>query len=169
MPPASKLQSAIERIKFARLYTSQFLNELSPGDWFWHPAELTTHVAWQVGHLAVAEYNLCLRRIRDRIDADNALISDEYIKLFQLGSTPTADLSLYPPVEEIRRVFNAVHQQAISELSQRTDAELDVPVGKPHPVFATKLGAVEWCAPHELVHAGQIALLRRMMGRPPIR
>jgi uncharacterized damage-inducible protein DinB len=72
-------------------------------------------------------------------------------------------------IEEIRRVFDAVHQQAIRELVQRTDAELDAPVERPHAAFTTKLGAVEWCAPHEMLHAGQIGLLRRLMGKPPLR
>jgi long-subunit fatty acid transport protein len=49
------------------------------------------------------------------------------------------------------------------------DVELDMPVERPHPVFKTKLAAVEYCEPHEMVHAGQIALLRRLMGKPPIR
>jgi uncharacterized damage-inducible protein DinB len=169
MIPTTNLQSAIERIQFARGYTCRFLNDLSPDEWFWHPGELTTHLAWQVGHLAVAQYNLCLRRIRDRIGADHALISDQYIELFQLGSQPVADRSVYPSIEEIRQVFNAVHEQAIRELAQRTDAELSVPVERPHAVFTTKLGAVEWCAPHEMVHAGQIGLLRRMLGKPPLR
>jgi hypothetical protein len=66
-------------------------------------------------------------------------------------------------------VFGAVHQQALTELGQWTDAELDVPVEQPHPVFKTKLGSVEWCSQHELVHAGQIAFLRRLMGKPPLR
>lgn len=169
MPSATKLESALERIKFARQYTTRFLDDLSPDDWFWTPAELTTHIAWQVGHLAVAQYNLCMRRIRDRSDDDNEFMSDRFIELFQFGSTPSADRSHYPSIEEIRRVFDAVHEQAIQELSQCTDADLDVPVDKPHPVFKTKLAAVEYCEPHEMVHAGQIALLRRLMGKPPIR
>jgi DinB superfamily len=169
MPTATQLESAIERIKFARQYTSRFLDDLSAEDWFWQPSQFTTHVAWQVGHLAVAQYNLCLRRVRDRIDADHTLISDSFIELYRFGSTPLDNRSQYMAIEEIRHVFDAVHQQAISELSQRSDADLDVPVERPHAAFTTKLGAVEWCAPHEMLHAGQIGLLRRLMGKPPLR
>jgi len=53
--------------------------------------------------------------------------------------------------------------------SGRSDAELDVPVEQPHPVFTTKLEAVEYAPQHELIHAGQIALLRRLMGKAPLR
>jgi DinB superfamily len=169
MTARSRLESAIERLKFSRQFTSQFLAGIADGEWFWHPSELTTHLAWQIGHLAVAEYNLCLRRIRGRTEADEALISDNYIECFKLGSTPVADPAKYPPVSDIQRVFAAVHERALAELAGRTDAELDVPVEQPHPVFKTKLGSIEWCSQHEMVHAGQIALLRRLMGKPPLR
>jgi uncharacterized damage-inducible protein DinB len=31
----------------------------------------------------------------------------------------------------------------------------------------TKLEALFWCSQHELIHAGQIALLRRLIGKEP--
>ena len=44
-----------------------------------------------------------------------------------------------------------------------------VPVAEPHPLFETKLGAVDYAAGHEMVHNGQIGLLRRLMGKPALR
>lgn len=169
MTTSPRLTLAIDRLKFARQFTQQFLAGLTDDEWFWCPPGATTHIAWQVGHLAVAQYNLCLRRIRGRTPADESLISDQFFDLFKLGSQPLADRAANPPLDEIRRVFADVHQLAVSELAGRSDAELDVPVEQPHPVFKTKLGAVEWSPQHELIHAGQIALLRRLMGKPPLR
>lgn len=169
MSSSPRLSRAIERLGFSRQFTSQFLVGLADDEWFWCPQGATTHIAWQVGHLAVAQYNLCLRRIRGRTPADESLISDQFIDWFKLGSQPQADRAANPPLAEIRRVFADVHQLGVHELSGRSDAELDVPVEQPHPVFKTKLGAIEWSAQHELIHAGQIALLRRLMGKPPLR
>ena len=39
-------------------------------------------------------------------------------------------------------------------VGKNTVAELNVPVEQPHPVFKTKLEAVEYAPQHELVHAG---------------
>jgi hypothetical protein len=169
MSSRPRLEAAIERIQSARQYTSQFLTGLSDEEWFWSPRELTTHIAWQVGHLAVAQYNLCLRRVRGRTTGDESLVSDSFVDAFKLGSQPVAERAGNPPLEEIRRVFAAVHDTAVGELATCSDAELDVPLEQPHQVFKTKLAAVEYCPPHELVHAGQIALLRRLMGKPPLR
>jgi hypothetical protein len=38
----------------------------------------------------------------------------------------------------------------------------------PHPFAKTKLLALLWCANHEMLHAGQIGLLRRLLGCPPM-
>jgi hypothetical protein len=57
----------------------------------------------------------------------------------------------------------------LSELTGRSDAELDEALAEPHPRFKTKLAAIEYSPHHEAVHAGQIALLRRLMGKQPLR
>jgi uncharacterized damage-inducible protein DinB len=163
------LKAALDRMELARRRTEEFVADLTPDEWFWHPSEFTTHVAWQIGHLAVSQYNLCLRRIRGRTAADEALIPDSYIDLFKLGSTPVAGAENYPPIAEIRRVFDAVYEQSLAELARLSDEELEVPVEQPHPVFKTKLGAVDYASGHELVHNGQIGLLRRLMGKPALR
>jgi hypothetical protein len=160
---------AIVRIRDSRLFTKQFLKDITDAEWYWSPPQFTTHVAWQVGHIAVSQYNLCLRRVRGRTTADELLISDAYIDAFKLGSKPIAELEKNLPLDEVRRVFEAVHEQCIQELGGRSETELDEPVEQPHPRFNTKLAAVEFCPQHELVHAGQIAMLRRLMGKPSLR
>jgi hypothetical protein len=165
----ARLDRAIEQLEFTRRRVKDYVADLTPDEWFWHPAEYVTHAAWQIGHLAVSQYNLCLRRVRGRTKDDESLISDEFIEHFRLGSQPQAGAENYPPIAEIQRVFDAVHAQAVAELGKLTDEELDVPVEQPHPAFKTKLGSVEYSPGHELVHNGQIGLLRRLMGKPALR
>ncbi|MCC7474305.1 MAG: DinB family protein [Pirellulales bacterium] len=169
MPTPARLEAAIDRMRRSRMYTRQYLPDLAPEEWFWTPPQYTTHVAWQVGHLAVAQYNLCLRRLRGRTAEDVSLISDAYIEAFKLGSQPVVGKNLNLPLDETQRVFDAVHDRVLTELPLVDNAELDAPVEKPHPLFKTKLGAIDWCSQHELIHAGQIAMLRRLMGKPPRR
>ena len=164
-----RLQAALERMQFSRSFTQQFLGDLADEEWFWTPPGMTTHIAWQTAHLASSQFGLCLLRVRGRIATDDGLIPETFFEKFRIGSTPQSGAENNPPLTEIRRVFDAVQAQSLLELGERTDADLDVPVDKPHPVFTTLLGAVEWCSQHELVHAGQIALLRRLMGKAPKR
>jgi uncharacterized damage-inducible protein DinB len=169
MSSDSRLDLAINRNRGARLFTQQFLKDLTDAEWYWSPPEYTTHVAWQVGHITVAEYSLCLRRVRGRTAADESLISDAFLEAFKMGSKPLAEPEKNPPLDEIRRVFEAVHQQSIDELRGRSEAELDEPLPEPHPRFKTKFDAIEFSALHEMVHSGQIAMLRRLMGKVPLR
>ncbi|MEM6655435.1 MAG: DinB family protein [Planctomycetota bacterium] len=163
----ARLAPAIERIRFSRRMTVGFLDDLQPDDWFWQPAEGMNHIGWHVGHLAFAMYFLCLKRLRDRTVEDESLISTRFLKRYKRESKPDGDPANNFTPDELRAVFDGVFEQVMRELPGYTDAELDVPSSPPHPLFDTKLGAVEWCSQHELMHLGQIMLLRRLSGRPP--
>jgi len=166
----SQMKSAVDQIRTARLYTKDLLSHIAESDWFREPAEGVTHVAWQVGHLPVAQYSLTLKRIRGEKPGDDELLPADFRKLFGKGSVPEADPGKYPSIADIRQVLDRVHQQALDELSALPESVLDEPsIDPPHPMFNTKLGALNWCAQHEFIHAGQIALLRRLFGAAPLR
>jgi hypothetical protein len=84
----SRLQLAIEQIVFARNYTIGLLDQTPTTDWFRLPAGGVSHVAWQVGHIAFAEYRLALWRIRDERPDDGALFSPDFKRLFGVDSVP---------------------------------------------------------------------------------
>ncbi len=163
----SRLTLALNEIRTARDYTHRLLADLEPADWFRMPAEGVTHIAWQVGHLAMAEYRLTLERMRGHRPADEQLISAEFLALFGKGSVPHPSAADYPSVDEIMAVFNRVHQQTLEEVPGISEAELDRPPEKPHSLFNTKLESLLWCGRHEMLHAGQIGLLRRLFGKAP--
>lgn len=166
-PPSIRLQQALDQLRSTRAYTLEMLADLQPQDWFAMPGGVT-HIAWQVGHLAMAQYRLCLDRIRGERESDGRLISLAMLTIFGKGSTPHADSGKYPPVEEIRAACRRVYAAALDECSSLEDADLDRPPLKSHRLFDTKLGSLLWCARHEMVHAGQISLIRRMLGRKPL-
>jgi len=145
------------------------LENVKTEDWFRQPTEGVTHIAWQVGHIAVSQYFLTLQRIRGKQSGDAELIPDNFFPLFGKGSTPKAEPVENPAVEEIRSVFDAVHRQAVQELKDLPEEVLDEKTEKPHPMFSTKLGALQFCSQHEMLHAGQIGLLRRLLGYDKLR
>jgi uncharacterized damage-inducible protein DinB len=164
----SRLQLAIEQIVFARNYTIKLLEQTPMTEWFRQPPGGVSHVGWQVGHLAFAEYRMALWRIRGQQAQDDALVSQDFIRLFGAKSVADADPTKYPAPAEIRAILDRVHEQVLRELPGLDEAELDQPVPHPHPFAHTKLLALLWCAHHEMLHAGQIGLLRRLLGYPPM-
>lgn len=169
MSSPTHLDIATRQITFARQYTLTLLEGLDDADWFRIPPGSPTHIAWQVGHLAMAQYMLTLFRLRGKTDADELMIPKAFLKRFVKGSTPAADSTAYPPPAEIRQRFDAVHAQLLSELPGIAPTDLDAPVGEPYVAFPTKLGSLLFCSHHEMLHAGQIGLTRRLMGKPTIR
>ena len=164
----NRLQLAIKQIIFARKYTLGLLDQTKTDDWFRIPSGGVSHVGWQVGHLAFAQYRMALWRIRGTLPHDDGLISQEFVRLFGARSVPDANATKYPSQTEIRDVFDRLHEQVLRELPGLDEAELDKPVVHPHPLAKTKLQGLLWCAHHEMLHAGQIGLLRRLLGYAPM-
>lgn len=158
----------IDSIGFARAYTVDLLDTIPQADWFRMPSEGVTHVAWQVGHLAMAQYRLTMERLRGPRPEDEDLISTAFLKLFGRESLPVGDPKAYPPPEEIRAVFDRVHNRALSELGRTLESELTAACLVPHRLVTTKGGCLMWCSHHEMLHAGQIGLLRRLLGAKPV-
>lgn len=162
----SRLEIALQQIDVVRQYALRILNDVADEDWFRQPSEGVTHIGWQVGHMAIAEYRLGLMQVRGERTDDAALIPAEYVTLFGRGSVPSADVSIYPTPASLRTVFHAVHAQLQRELPTFPAAQLDLPPERPHPLFDTKIGAMMWCGRHEMLHVGQIGLLKRLLGAP---
>jgi len=162
-------QLALKQIEFARSYTLTLLADIGPEEWFTMPAGCGTHVAWQVGHLAMAEYGLCLFRQRGRAEVDSSLMTSSFRKAFSRGSTPEPDPAKNPTPAEIRDIFEKVHAQVLLEVPRLTAETLAEPVDMPYAAYPTKLGALLFCSHHEMLHAGQLGMLRRLLGKQPVR
>tara|TARA_B100000029_G_scaffold477096_1_gene521822 strand:- start:18 stop:575 length:558 start_codon:yes stop_codon:yes gene_type:complete len=156
-----------------RVLSLQMIERVPYEQWFEMPLGIT-HVAWHVGHMAIAEYFLGLALVRGAQDEDQAIIPGNYRELFGYGSQVSGDQAIYPSPPELLSVLAAVHDQVIKETQALPDAVLDEPVvfDDPefdhHPVFDLKGGALEWSTYHEHVHIGSIGLLRRQLGAAPI-
>ncbi len=169
MAENTRLEIAQKQIEFARSYTMTLLEGIGGSDWFRQPDGGVTHIAWQVGHLSMAQYGLCLFRQRGRQPIDSELMSSSFRKKFSKGTTPDPDPANYPSPDEILDTFHTVYKQAMDEVPNLTDEQLDNPIDMPYAGYGTQLGALLFCSHHEMLHAGQIGLIRRLLGKEPVR
>ncbi len=168
-PRPTRAAQALAQILSARQYLETLLADLDDPLWFAMPAGCGTHIAWQVAHLAMAEYGLCLFRQRGREPIDLELLPSSFRKQFQRGSQPQPDSKANPSPDEIRGVLARVHAQVLRELPTFTDDQLSQPTEMPYAAEPTRFGALLFCAHHEMLHAGQIGLIRRLLGKEPVR
>jgi hypothetical protein len=159
------LEFARQQIVASRQYTQKLLDLTPKNLWFTIPQGIGTHIAWQVGHLAMAQFRLCIYFVRPVLPEDEAVISDEFMAYFRKGTQPCHDSSAYPPLQEICGTFDAMHEHVLSqwwrydEIAMNENARVH-----PHLIVTSRLDALTWAARHEMVHAGQISLIRRLLG-----
>ncbi len=163
----TRLSLVLQQLDGTRRYTLHLLEDIPQSDWFLIPAGSVSHVGWQVGHLAMAEYRLTLHRIRGVKDSDDEIISADMLKRYGRESVPDPSPEANDSPQELLAALNRVHDAVHRELPAVTDEELDLPPLVAHKLFDTRYGSLVWCSLHEMLHVGQIGLLRRMLGMPP--
>jgi len=173
------MTAALGQIDWARRYTLELLAATPRELWFERPnvragegreSPLPTHIAWQVGHLAVSQYGLLMFRIHGRRDMDLDLIPSRFRKAYARGSDPTVAASGQCSADELFERLETVHRIAIAGLTEGFDTGLLLEsVDMPYAVYPIKLGAILFCPLHEQIHSGQIGLIRRLLGLPSVR
>lgn len=122
-------------------------------------------LVWYLGHVTIAvDYLLMLYT-----GAESA-ISKENRKRFGRGSDGMADFSDAPSKDEMVALFEDVHKRLMGFLETLApeDMQREAAGETVIPMFA-KLGtAISLVVAHDGYHAGQIAVLRRAMGKDPL-
>lgn len=159
----------LEQMSWTRQYSLQLIESIPRELWYVQPSSATTHVAWQVGHLAVSQYGLMLFRQRGRAPGDLELMPGWLRKQFGRGTTPSAFNEKSPRPDELLKRLNAIYECAQHEVRSFTAEQLAEPIEMPYAAYPIKLGALLFCPIHESLHAGQIGMLRRLHGLDPLR
>ncbi len=152
-----------------RDWTLKLLADLVSDDWAFSPGPGLPHPLWLCGHMAVAQHLLVHVRCLDA-----GVLDAEWLNHFPIGadvkSTTAHD---YPPIQRIREIMDEVHTKTLSAIKGMDDAMLAQPAfglnGSTHPHYKDKAGAVAHCSRHEAFHAGQLATIRRLLGKPFLR
>ena len=151
-----------------RKHTLAQVEDLTDPEMMFQPKPDVNHATWLLGHVVTSENGLILRWC-----AGESAMPGRFLKVFFMGTGPDPDPSVYPAKEEILKVLADVHTRAVEVVKGLSAEQLDErPVGyEEMPPGARELfwckGACIWHhASHEAGHAGQISMLRRLMGKP---
>ncbi|MEW4565018.1 DinB family protein [Bremerella sp. JC770] len=169
MADAAQWELTKQRIAFTDKMFREFIEGLEPELWFRMPEEGVTHIAWQVGHITIANYGLGMLRIRGKRAEDAGLIPESYSTNFGRGSVPSNDQTIYPSRERFLEIYKKVNDQLLEELETYTLEQLDKPSLPDHPLFKTKFETLVFLPYHVMMHLGQMGLLRRLSGKAPLR
>lgn len=162
--------SLVDELEGTREWMLKLLADLKGEDWFFQPAAGLAHPLWIIGHLTCSQDALvhvrCLGAGR---------LPATYTSRFPIGGpVPSAREHAYPPLDEVWGRMNEIHAATCTAVRKLSDEFLRQPAfaadGKsPHPHYRDKRGAIIHVSRHEAFHAGQLALIRRLLGKPFLR
>jgi len=125
--------------------------------------EGSTHCLWILGHVAVTD-----NMVISQIDASRKKELAGYWEKVGMGSTPVGDAGQYPTKDELLAALAERRQVLLDLVDGLTDADLARATTGPIKDFAPTIGELlrmgGW---HEVMHAGQLSLIRRSLGFKP--
>lgn len=121
------------------------------------------HALWVTGHITFT-----LAWVVDEFLEGRPNRLQHWKELFDTGTEPVADAAAYPTFNEVLQTCHACHQECVDLLNATSEEELDDKVDCPDG-FESFVGTKRLCfrtiANHWLFHFGQLADIRRSLGR----
>lgn len=124
------------------------------------------HPLWVMGHLALAE-----GRLLNVVSGEPNPV-EHWEPLFSQGTEPTADAAAYPTFDEVLGTYRELRARTLKVLDELGDEGLgrapkNVPAGF-EEFMNTNGRAMLLITLHQAGHTGQIADVRRSLGRKPL-
>ncbi len=152
-------------IDTGNMITTSYLGDLTDEEMMHRPHPECNHIKWQMGHLIASEHMMvdslspgCMPALPDGF-------ADKYNKETAKSDDPAA----FDSKEELMRLFEEQRAGTLAAL-EKTDADhLSDDAPESIRSFVPTVGSVfSLQGGHWLMHAGQWAVIRRQLGRPPL-
>jgi uncharacterized damage-inducible protein DinB len=125
------------------------------------PSRSTNNIKWLAGHLTSTRFSL-----KDVAEIEE---KDPYATLFGHGQHLQENID-YPSIDRIRELWNDISDKISAGLSRMPEEVLNGPAPARVPIGDdTFEGMLAFLMHHEAYHIGQMALLRKQLGRPAMK
>lgn len=142
-----------------------YLGDLTDAELLHRPAKGANHINWQLGHLIVSEHNIIESVAPGSMPALPAGFAEKYTK----ETASVDDQARFHTKDELLKVHDAQRAATLAALAKLTDADLDKESPENiRPYAPNWANAFSLQGSHWLMHAGQWAVVRRQLGRPPL-
>jgi hypothetical protein len=142
-----------------------YLSDLSDQDLLVRPAPGANHIAWQLGHLILAERNLVAGQLPGTPYPElPAGFAAQHDKGAASQDPPTG----FGTKQQYLDLFTRSRQATLDAVARLSEDDLDRPLGGDWAKYAPTLGAflLSIVANHTLMHGGQFTVVRRKLGKP---
>jgi uncharacterized damage-inducible protein DinB len=139
------------------------LGDFSDGDFFVRPCPGANHATWQLGHLTTSEAWI----VNAVKPGSNTAVSEEFAGKFSKETSSKDDVEFFPKKAAILEQLNKTRAVTVAWIKTLTPADLDKPgperMVKMCPTVGHVLGLI---GNHDMMHMGQLQVIRRKLGKP---
>jgi hypothetical protein len=140
-----------------------YLSDLSDQDIMKRPADSANHIAWQLGHIIASEQQLFSSVFPESYKA----LPEGFVAKHSKDTCANNNAKDFYTVKTYLEVMEQVRSDTIKVLSEIPDAKLDDLSPERLRRIAPKIADMFlFASAHYLMHSGQIAVLRRALGKP---
>jgi DinB superfamily len=155
------IQSALEGTRDA---LKLFVGDLSDADLLVRPVPGANHAAWQIGNVIAGDIYMLADQLPDVAFPE---LPAGFAELHGTSGAKREGPEGFLTKEEYLRLFDAVRSTTIAAAGALSDADLDRPTVGGVAGYAPTLGRIfQLTSDHTLMHAGQISVIRRKLGKP---
>ena len=158
------LDAVAEAHTMAKMILHRYVDDLKPEEFRHQPTPGANNAGWIVGHLARTARTACERLGVTELPAVPEGWADQYKPT---KASATADQKYGDP-KELVRLFDAHEDCLIAALRKADEKKLAEPPPFQSPLFSNVGQMLHFLALHISMHAGQLSIIRRSLGRPPI-
>lgn len=145
--------------------SKMYLSDLTDADLLVRPVPGCNHIAWQLGHCLAAEH-MFVEALRPGC---MPALPNGFADKFSKETSGNDDAAAFQTKQQFLDLYAQVHSATLTALETFTDAELDNPPPERMAGYTRSVGDVlSLIGTHWTMHAGQWAVIRRKLGKPPI-
>ncbi len=147
----------------AGMVLKTYVSDLSDAELMTRPASGSNHLAWQFGHLISSEQQLLSSICPGAAATLPAGFNEQHDK----AVTGSDDAAKFLSKQRYIELFDQQREATKTALDSLPDADLDKPGPEHFKRICPTVGAVfNLIANHPMMHAGQFAVARRVLGKP---
>lgn len=153
-------ESGIAALGFARKATLGFFEDIPDNKVCHQPIPGANHALWILGHLACTD-----EFFLNKVGGKPFNRFEKWNGIFFMKSTPTPNVSDYPPVSEVKQVLDENRQRLLQWVDSMKEADALLALPEDLKTFAPNRAALlSTMAWHEGLHAGQLTVIRKSLG-----
>lgn len=142
-----------------------YLQDLSPADLMARPCSGVNHIAWQLGHLVASEAYF-LNKIQPGSAPE---LPAGFAEAHNKATAASNEPGKFSSREQYQQLAKTVRAATLKLVSKLADGDFDKPVPAGLPPFLKTVGeTLLFFGTHWVMHAGQWAVTRRSVGKPPL-